>query len=212
MSKHDDFYWRMKPGKHHLDTRALSLEARGAYVDYKNAMYEGDGTLPDERTPKGRHWHMTWIGLRDQRTLRRLVDELLQHGKLQRLTDGRLTNADVLHDLAKRGRTAKVQQQAAAATEEPPLLKMMTAGSPPPPVGEPVDDQGIAPEMPVRRSRDTGLMTISGRKAEQNQRPVSSCIAEHIHEVVVVMTRFRARARAVIAGAWARAGPLPAPA
>lgn len=97
----DDFWFPWKGAKWLGGTRMLSPEARGIYADYITLMREGDGTLPDERTPRGEKWHCRCLGLRDARTLRRIVDELFENEKLQRLEDGRLTNPTVQRDIAK---------------------------------------------------------------------------------------------------------------
>lgn len=104
MSDSDDFYYRRKPHASIVRRQNMKLEVRAASYTYEDQMHARDGTLPDERTAKGMEWHQTVLGVRNSRTVNRIVADLLECGDLMRLQDGRLTNAEVQRELAHRAR------------------------------------------------------------------------------------------------------------
>lgn len=104
MTDGDDFYYRRKPHASIVRRANMSPEVRSASYTYEDHMHARDGTLPDERTPKGMAWHQTALGMRNSRSIHRVVAELLECGDLHRLGDGRLTSADVQRELASRAR------------------------------------------------------------------------------------------------------------
>lgn len=151
----DDFWFRWLPLKWLSGTRTVSLEGRGAYADYISIMREGDGSLPDERTDDGVEWHVRMLAVRDARTVRRVVAELLKKGKLKRLDDGRLTNARVEEDMRRRegGGGAGGKGGGPKVPAEAPLLRAIEGGrSAQAPVGNPVDEPGQVDEMPDSRA------------------------------------------------------------
>lgn len=161
----DDFWFRWLPLKWLSGTRTVSLEGRGAYADYISIMREGDGSLPDERTDEGVEWHVRMLAVRDARTVRRVVGELLKKGKLKRLEDGRLTNARVEEDMRRRegGGGAGGKGGAGKAPPEAPLLRAIEGGrSAQAPVGNPVEEPGQVGEMPDSRPT-VGRQTVDSR-------------------------------------------------
>lgn len=104
MSDTDDFYYRRKPHKSLVRRQNMTPEVRAASYTYEDQMHARDGTVPDERTAKGMAWHQTALGMRNSRSINRVIGELLDCGDLVRLQDGRLTNAEVQRELAHRAR------------------------------------------------------------------------------------------------------------
>lgn len=202
----DDFWFRWLPLKWLSGTRSVSLEGRGAYADYISIMREGDGTLPDERTDEGVDWHVRMLAVRDARTVRRVVGELVKKGKLKRLDDGRLTNERVEEDMRKRdagggGGGAGGKGGGAKATPELPLLRAIDGGrSAQAPVEKSGDVAGQSDETPDSRStvgrqsvdrcpsRPEFLNLFKGRRFSEEK-------SREDHEVVVAESRFSARAR-----------------
>lgn len=161
----DDFWFRWLPLKWLSGTRTVSLEGRGAYADYISIMREGDGSLPDERTAEGVEWHVRMLAVRDARTVRRVVGELLKKGKLKRLDDGRLTNARVEEDMRRRegGGGAGGKGGGPKVPADAPLLRAIEGGrSAQAPVGNPVDEPGQVDEMPDSRST-VGRQSLDSR-------------------------------------------------
>lgn len=204
----DDYWYQVKPAPTLLRRQNLSLEARGAASTYEMQMHaRGDGTIPDERTDKGLAWHMTALGVRNRRTVLRLVAELLDGDELVRLTDGRLTSKDVQRELARRARRRSRtegesgggsggQGSGSGSTQEPPRQLVLIEGgfSPQPSVDKPVDGPGTENESVGNRDSKTRFATIAGRKTQRNQWSTPLIIErEKTHEVVVAESRFRAR-------------------
>jgi len=164
----DDFWFRWLPLKWLSGTRTVSLEGRGAYADYISIMREGDGALPDERTDEGVEWHVRMLAVRDARTVRRVVGELLKKGKLKRLDDGRLTNARVEEDMRRReGGGSGGKGGSAKAPPDAPLLRAIEGGrsaqSPVDmPVGKSVDEVGQVDESVDSRST-VGRQSVDSR-------------------------------------------------
>lgn len=207
----DDFWFRWLPTKWLTGTRTVSLEGRGAYADYISIMREGDGTLPDERSDEGVEWHVRMLSVRDARTVRRVVGELVKKGKLKRLDDGRLTNARVEEDMRRRegggGPGGKGGRSKAPA--EAPLLRSIEGGrSAQEPVGKPVDGGGQPDEMAdsratvARQSVDSRPSRV-GFPNDFKGRSDSEEKSREYHEVVVAESRFSARARGDPGGRWA---------
>ena len=93
-----DFY----PRDWFLDTRDLSVQAKGCYIDLLAAMYNRGGPLPyDEK------YLCTLTGHRQVRPLRRLVDELVSKGKIK-VIDGHLVNNRVQEELARAQRRQEI--------------------------------------------------------------------------------------------------------
>lgn len=154
MSDTDDFYYRRKPHPSIVRRQTMSLEVRAASYTYEDHMHARDGTLPDERTPKGMAWHQTALGVRNSRTVKRIVAELLECRDLYRLNDGRLTNADVQRELAKRARqrnggsgSGSGGGEGSGGAESPRQLVLIEGGKVPhAPVDKPVDVGGDVSE------------------------------------------------------------------
>lgn len=206
----DDYWYQAKPAPTLVRRQGLSLEARGAASTYEMQMHMRDGSIPDERTQKGLAWHMTTLGVRNRKTVLRLVGELLDCGELVRLTDGRLTSKDVQKELARRARRRARPEgeggsgQGGGQEPAPRQLVLIEGGlSPQPSVDKPVDEPGTENESVGTRDSKTRFATDVGRKTQRNQWVAAPHNREEkIHEVVVAESRFRARARG---------DPLPAP-
>lgn len=219
MSAPDDFYYRSKPSEALVRRQALSLEERGAADTYEKSMHTRDGTLPDEREARGMKWHQTVLGVRNARTVHRLVAALLDCGELVRLTDGRLTSKEVQSELAHRARrrargSGEGGQGSGGAGGGETLpagrqLVLIEGGlGPQTPVDEAVGERladgesgGDSGAYRVLKSRITPDV---GRKTQRNQwgsAPHSRAIANQM--VVVAESRFSARARGDPGGRWA---------
>lgn len=208
MTDADDYWYATKPAPTLVRRQGLSLEARGAASTYEMQMHMRDGgSIPDERSDKGLAWHMTTLGVRNRRTVLRLVGELIECGELVRLGDGRLTSKDVQKEIARRAkRRAKAEgeggggQGNGGGQEPAPRQLVLIEGgkSPQAPVDKPVDgpveEMGTENESVGNRDSKTRFETIAGRITQRNQRNGRLIIEiEKIHEAVVAGTRFRAR-------------------
>lgn len=186
-----DFWFRWLPAKWLAGTRMVSLEGRGAYADYISIMREGDGTLPDERTKDGLEWHCRMLAVRDGRTVKRVVGELLAKRKLRRLDDGRLTNSRVEYDMAERHKpresTGDNQRQLSLVVNNSGNSRVDEMGTPgQSPDSRPTDGQQSPDSRP---SRPKSPNEIRGRSDSVDQRRLD-------HESVAAITsRYRARAR-----------------
>lgn len=202
MSHSDDFYYKVKPHATLVRRQHLSLEACGAADRYTNHMHARDGTLPDERKADGMRWHITALGVRDRRTVSRLIVELLESGELVRLGDGRLTSPEVQKDLAARARKRSTEGGSGGGSAPPqaPQLKLVppspqAAASVDGAVDAPVDSVGTLREMLRSRREDARLRAVSRLKTQRNQWAADSCRVRDTHEVVAVFDGNRARAR-----------------
>ena len=208
----DDYYYRTKPATSLIKRQGLSLEARGAADTYEKQMHTRDGTVPDERQEKGMAWHLTVLGVRNSRTVKRLIGELLECGDLVRLGDGRLTNPDVQRELAHRARRrASPRGQGGGGHGSggvPPVpgrqLMLIDGGRAFESDDDagPVDDAGdkIVGEMGAdrqsvsNRDLETRFTPERGRKTQRNQRATSPNRVLAIHEfAAVLMASPRAR-------------------
>jgi uncharacterized protein YdaU (DUF1376 family) len=100
-----DFY----PRDWHLDTRDLSNDAKGVYIDLLCAMYARGGPLPYDE-----HELCRLCGCATERSLRPLLEELIQKGKL-RAADGLLVNRRALEELAKAERRQAIASEGGKA-------------------------------------------------------------------------------------------------
>lgn len=74
-------------------TRALTLNARGAYIDLLAAMYDHGGPIDyDVR------WLCRFLGLRDSRQLDPVLKELIEAGKIV-MADGKLSNPRAMREI-----------------------------------------------------------------------------------------------------------------
>jgi uncharacterized protein YdaU (DUF1376 family) len=103
-----DFY----PRDWHLDTRDLSNAAKGVYIDLLSSIYARGGPLPfDEREL------CRLCGCATVRSLRPLLDELMDKGKL-RVVDGCLTNGRAMEEIAKAERRQAIASEGGKAKSE----------------------------------------------------------------------------------------------
>ena len=204
MSHSDDFYYKVKPHATLVRRQHLSLEACGAADRYTNNMHARDGTLPDERKPDGMRWHITALGVRDRRTVSRVIVELLESGELVRLGDGRLTSPEVQKELAarakKRSTDGGTESGGGSAPPQARQFTLLPGGKPPAAavdetVDAPVDTVGTLREMLRSRRGDARLKAISRLKTQRNQWAADSCRVRDTHEVVAVFDGNPARAR-----------------
>ena len=82
-----------------LDTRMLSLEARGAYLDIVLCMYASGEPVPYHEGEQSETDLCNMLALRRRRTLRRVLAELIGYGKL-RIENGALVNGRTMEELA----------------------------------------------------------------------------------------------------------------
>ena len=206
MSESDDFYYRVKPHAALVRRQQLSLEARGAAITYQDHMHtRADGMLPNEGTADGMRWHINVLGVRDRRTVGRVVVELLAAGELIRVTDGRLTSREVQKELAARQRTRAAGPSGGGQGSggAPPAQRQFTlvpgGREAAPPVdeagGEAVDTVGTLREMVRSRREEARLVADSRLKTQRNQRADDSSRVRDTHEVVAVFDGNPARAR-----------------
>ena len=112
-----DFY----PRDWFLDTRDLSAQAKGCYIDLLAAMYNRGGPLPyDEK------YLCKLSGYSHVRSLRHVLKELLNTGKL-RIVDGELTNNRVQEELKAAHRR---QEIATAGGQAKALQNLKTSPKP----------------------------------------------------------------------------------
>lgn len=209
MSESEDFYYRRKPAVSIARRRTMDPEVRLASYTYEDEMHARDGTLPDERSDKGMRWHQTVLGVRNSRTVKRVVAALLDCGDLVRLSDGRLTSKEVQAELAhrarKRGRGPGEGGQGGAGGERGRQLVLIDGGKAPhAPVDNPEDSGGEAAapaEVGSNRGRtdpesganQTRCRAKSPMKSTGGSPYHSRAIANQM--VVVAESRFPARAR-----------------
>ncbi len=192
MSGSDDFYYRRKPSVELVRLQNCTPEARGFAITYESQMFMRDGTVPDERDGKGMEWHLTVQGVRNPRTVHRIVKELLDNDVLIRMGDGRLTMEHVLKELAARGRGPKAAKKKGGGGEgsggapQPELTLIDGGRSPQRAVESAADKLGelwqAADDEPISDRSPTDV----GRKAQRNHRSGFPLKAIATHDVVVV--------------------------
>lgn len=103
-------WFKMYPAKYLADTRHMTLEQRGAYMDHICMQMERDGPLPDDM-----HWlaHQMHISVRKARSI---VDELIALKKIKRTPEG-LTNEKCEEVIAERQTKAEINAEAARKRE-----------------------------------------------------------------------------------------------
>lgn len=214
MKADDDFYYRAKPAQRIALRQGLSPEARGYASTYEDQMHLRGQALPDERERDGMEWHKTVMGVRSARTIARAVKELLDKGWLIRLTDGRLTSAEVERERAARaaakktrggGGTGEGGQGGAGGPPRQGVLGVIEGGRSPQTdgdksvdsVGEPAGQgRDGADSRPIaRRFPSDSRPNLRKFPNEIKGRPLSSIERVENHRVVVAVPFDAARPR-----------------
>ena len=228
----------VKPRDVLVDIKGLPDYATNAYLRFWMLHALHGEPLPPREEKKPRDewdaWFRDKLDMKNVRTWIKARDELLRLSKIRMTDDGRLYIGRTMRDAEKRrgGDPSKwsgdddpqsafdlggvhwaqtAEGRAAHGPTERPVYS---------PVDIPVDVPGKlagSPEVPPnigRTSPDVRQIWRPKSLILNERRPLLSCSWSYSddHESVAAVPFGSARARAVIAGAWARAGPSPAPA
>ena len=95
-----------------LDTRDLSNEAKGVYIDLLAAMYARGGPIEFDK-----HEICRLVGCKTIRPLKRLLNELVDKGKI-RLIDGHLTNGRAMEEIASANERIEKSRKGGKSTSD----------------------------------------------------------------------------------------------